>query len=278
MLRKISKFTLKPYLKAVWNFIKKPNNALQNIVNLIMLVLSIIAIDVAIKSYNTANKQSEENSRKSDSLFKIQYANEKMINTNLEKIQDKTDSIFEIQLEKTDRQIEIIDQQLIVSQQTLKDQIAAGVPKLINLGSELKDKNTVFEGKYSPIITTHYKNVGNRYAYNVEFRSFYLSEDLMYISTNLGGVITRTTLGPNDEGEVEHKPKLDNPVTIFYYCFEFTYLDKLTDKKHYLISFTKFYNTRGEENFYSCHIEQEKILRDAINDVLLKNNYKLLSK
>lgn len=268
---------LQSFVKAGWNSVKKHNNGFQNILNVSMLVTSIFAIWLANKSYTTANRQFEDNSKKSDSIFDLQYENEIMINANLEKIQNKTDSIFEIQSELTNKQISIIDQQLIVSQQILKDQIIAGAPKLINLGSKLKDRNTVFDGKYSPIITTHYKNVGNRYAFDLEIRSFYLSEDLRMTSSNIEGVITKVILGPNEEGATDHKPKLDNPVTTFYYCFEITYLDKLTDKKYYLTTFTKFFKNRGKENFYICDIEQEKKLRDTINFVLFNKNLNLLN-
>jgi hypothetical protein len=258
---------LKPYPKSLGSYLKKNNVVLQNILNILMLIISIGAIVISIKSYNSANRQFEENSKKSDSLFQIQLTNEKMINTNLEKIQ-----------ELTNNQINIINQQLNISTQTLNDQINSSSPKLIILETTLEGKTTLYNGMYAPVIYTTYKNVGKRYANDVEYRPFVITNDFKVIRSGNENFASKLVLGPDQTATSLFKPKFDSPITAFYYCVEISYLDRLTDKKNYITLFLKFVNDRGKDVFDVCSNQEKETLLSLLNDFLLNNHLKVFNK
>jgi hypothetical protein len=234
--------------------------------------LAILAIIISIVSFRATNKQFKLNSQNADSLFNVQYANERKINSNLEKIQSKSDSIFLIQLAKTEKQLDIIDQPLKVSRQILKDQINSDAPKIILQETTLQDKDRIIEGEFAPLINTIFKNNGNRFAHNIKMRPFIISEDFTIVRTNI--VITNIplTLGPGEVHYFEYKPRFTAPINVFYYCFQITYLDKTKNENCYLNKFTKYYSSRGTA-FRDCNLEEIVGLQRVINQYIETNKF-----
>lgn len=250
--------------KNILKFLKKHNVLLQIFVNSSMLIISIVAIKIAVKSYKSVNQQFFENSIKSDSIFKIQLANEQKINTNLEKIQ-----------KLTNEQIEIINQQLVVSTQTFKDQINSGCPKLIFLGIELSDSNKIIDNKFAPSIYTHLKNTGKRFAYDVAWRAFIVSKDYHLGSSSDLSPKTSVYVGPDEEGGFQYMPKIEKAFS-FYYCFEIYYTDKLTNKIFYHTYVLEYNKIRGIGIFIECDQQKKIKVKSVINNLLKEYKQPLL--
>ena len=248
--------------KILIRFLKKHNNFFQTLVNLGMLIISIFAIRIAVESYKSANQQFIDNSIKSDSIFKIQLANERKININLEKIQELSNS-----------QIKITNQQLDISSKILDDQINAKRPILAGFKDTLTDQYITYNNKYAPIIHTSYCNIGQRYAYNVNFRVFLISRDFVIESTNVLYKTPQAAIGPESLGELQYKPKIDidsykSDNVCFYYCYEISYYDKLTMKEHHYTNFIEYTNDRGKFLFFFCNDEIKVKLIKVINEEL----------
>lgn len=248
--------------KSLIRFLKKHNTLFQIFVNFAMLIISIVAIIIAVKSYNSANQQSKDNSIKSDNIFKIQLANEKKINTNLEKIQ-----------ELANNQIKITHQQLDISSKMLNDQINSKRPILSGFKDTLTDQYNIFNGQFAPIIHTLYVNVGNRYAYNVNFRAFVISNDFALKSSNIFFNTAQDDVGPEVIGEWQYKPKIDldsyqSGYVCFYYCYEISYYDKLTLNYQQFTTYKEYTNDRGKFIFHGCNSEIKERLKQIINKEL----------
>lgn len=251
-------------IKNFSEFLKKHNVLIQIFVNLAMLILSIVAISIAITSYNSSNKQFLKNSRDSDSLFKIQMGNEREINANLEKIQ-----------KLATKQLLLIDQQLTISSQALKDQVNSGRPILIITNIELQDRERIISNAFAPIIITRYKNSGKRIAYNVGYRAFIVSKDYECLSSNYKFPESLTDTGPDKEDWVEYKPKFVNVIP-FYYCFEINYFDKFTGKKYYQTFVSEYNKMRQIEQFFECEEYKKTKVKEAINKCLQNDKQRLL--
>lgn len=250
-------------------FLKKHNLILQIFLNISMLLISIFAIVIAVKSYKNANKQFIENSIKSDSLFKIQLANEQKINLNLEKIQ-----------ELTNHQIEIINQQLGISSKILDDQINSNRPIVVSVEDSISDQFKIFNDQYAPIIHSFCVNNGKRYAYDLKYRAFLITRDYNLISTNEHYKPEHIDIGPEVEYEWSYKPKLELDSykfnTCFYYCYMISYIDRLTHKTYNYTSYLEYVKERGKFHFNTCKEETLEKLRNVVNKELRMENLPII--
>lgn len=258
----------KENLKKIYTFIKKHNVFIQTCLNLFMLLLTIIAIVISIIVFNSSNKQFSENSKKSDSLFDYQLNKQKSFNdsiiSNLQKIQNLTN-----------KQNAIIDQQLSISSLLLNDQVNSGVPKFILNHIELKDKDVKYNDINAPIIYYVFKNVGNRYAYNVKVRSFAISSDFLEIRKN-DNMESSEPAGPSVILECSLLPKFTNYKIPFYFCTEITYTDKATGKLLKNTSYKEYSKLRNILDFYDCDKLSIEKIKMTINNELKKTKNKLL--
>lgn len=261
-MKKKSKFKI----KAITAYLKKHNIPIQTILNLLMLLLSIAAIIISLFVFNSSNKQFDENSKKSDSLFKIQLMYEKLFNDsiifNLRKIQSQTD-----------KQISIIDQQLSMSAQLFNDQVNSGVPKFIFYYIELKDRDVMINGVNAPEIFTKFKNVGNRFAVNVKIRSFAVSNDLKEVRYNDNSE-SSGPVGSDAVVESSFFPKFTKYKVPFYFCIEISYSDILTRKSFIHIFYKEYNKLRTINDFFDCDKQFIPQMRSTINNFLKQNKMK----
>jgi len=256
-----------------FNFIKKYNIMVQIIVNLLMLIFTWVAIQIALSSYKSANYQFSSNSKKSDSIFKIQLNNER-------KASKKSDSIFDIQLsnekminnnldkikKQTDKQIKIIKQQVEISSKTFNDMVNSGCPVIIVLDIALQDTNRFINGKYAPKVIINIKNTGKRPADSVRLRDFIITNNYEWGSGDYAYPETIGYLGPDEGTGYEYKPKFDYSLP-FYFCMEIAYYDKLTKRSFYHTYVSEYNKMREKKVFITC----QRIKRERIIEVINKS-------
>ena len=256
------------------NFIKKYNIELQLIVNLLMLLFTLVAIRIALTSYNSANNQFSSNSKKSDSIFKIQLNKER-------KADRKSDSILNIQMtnellikenlvkikDQTDKQIKIIQQQVEISSNTFKDMVNSGCPVLITLNVELKDTSIYINGAYAPKVIVGIKNTGKRPADSVRLRDFILTNNYYLASTDCAYPETIGYFGPDEEFDHEYKPKFDYSLP-FYFCMEIAYYDKLTKRSFFHTYISEYNKSREKNGFITCQRIKIERITEVINKYL----------
>ena len=61
-----------------------------------------------------------------------------------------------------------------------------------------------------------------------------------------------------------------------YYCFELSYLDKLTDKTFYHTYVLEYNKIRGVEKFFDCSQQRNIKIKSVINDLLKSDKQPLL--
>jgi hypothetical protein len=225
---------------------------------LISLLISSAALYYTIESRNDANKQFEQNTKKSDSLFNVQLKNERILNDSL------ISQIKGLQ-EITKKQLEITDNQL-------EEYKFSGTPKFQIGGTIIKDSIYINNTLFSPTILTEFKNVGGRFAYDCIFNNFLVYYDYSDIRASL--IPKRTSIiEPNRVFNYEFKPQIptkykDN----FYYAFEFSYYDKRIKKSFKQIEYLHYYKDRGKYTFYECNDEEKIKIKNIVNNFLIKNN------
>jgi len=199
----------------------------------------------------------------------IQSENEKMIITNLEKMQEQSETQFKNQSDLTSTQIDI-------TERLLRDQINSGAPQIIVKTATIKDKNFKIEEKYATFIDLEFRNSGNRNAYNVLARFYALTEDFKAVYEEIGYAGDKYFIGTNQENGYFITFKFNTQVTSFYFCYEITYIDKLTGKKDGYTVFNLLKNNHGQDMFEGCSNQLSNKLRNLINSVLINNHKNIL--
>lgn len=199
----------------------------------------------------------------------MQFKNEEMINTNLEKILKQSDSQYKTQSELTNAQIDITDR-------LLADQISSGVPYIGVESITLKRKNVKIEVGYSASIEIIFQNNGIRNAYDVLVRFFVVSEDFKPVYTVIGSGDDKYFMGPGQKIGFFISPTFTKEFSSFYFCYEMTYIDKLTGKKDGYTSFNYLQNNAGQDMFLQCRNQVSNKLRKLINSQLVINHQEIL--
>lgn len=252
----------------IGTFIKKHDKLIQAGLNFFMLLLTISSITISIIVFKSSNKQFDDNSKKSDSLFNVQLKNQKSFNDsiilNLQKIQNLTD-----------KQNLIIDQQLTISTQLFHDQVNSGAPKFVISNIELNDKNVKLNDSNFPKIFAAYLNIGKRFAYNVKLKQFIILSDFSQVRSNENEPSEPTA--PSASIESTFFPKFNKFGIPFYYYAELSYLDRVTGKTTKNFYYKEFSNARNTFDFFDCNKQQIIKVKSCINDYLKTLNQKRMN-
>jgi hypothetical protein len=181
----------------------------------------------------------------------------------------QSDSQYKTQSELTNAQINITDRQL-------KDQISSGAPQIIVDETTLKDKNIKIDGMYAAFIEFMIRNTGIRNAYDVMVRFFAVSEDFKSIDPEIGYSGNKYFMGSGQVNGFFISHKFTEQFTSFYFCYEITYIDKLTGKKDGYTVFQVLQNNRGQDMFMNCRNQVSNKLRKLINSQLVINHQEIL--
>lgn len=236
-------------------------------------ILTLLAIIIAICAYRSANLQFRENSAYSDSIYTVQFDNAKLTNENLEKMLGKSDSIFKIQLEKTETQLDIINQQLEVSRQILNDQINVGAPSIVFLSNSITNKDKNQNCYFNPFIAITFQNTGKRAAYNTEIEQYAISKDFKRAWQSPDTLKDIFTLGPSQSLNFDFRPEFNMPESSFYYCFRLSFIDKFTGQRKNETRFLRLVIETDKDYFAECYISEEIKIKEFINKVI--SDYKL---
>lgn len=237
--------------------LKRHESIIQIVLNISMLVISIIAIIFSIHAYNKANLQFETNSNKADSLFNIQLYNEKKLNDSI------VANLYRLQ-KITNDQLQITDQQLHISTQSLKDQIDAGRPIVSFMAPEIEDEDKMIDSNTTaPHIIFPIVNVGKRYAVNLTERIIYISNNFKEIRFN-DAVNIILKVAPNDIISLNYLPKFQNLSFPYFFVTEIQYSDPLTDKLYSDIQYYNVDKIRGKITFTFC----EEVNSDKLKAIL----------
>lgn len=216
--------------KKAYTFLINHNAGLQLFISIIALFISIIAISLSIKGIN----DSEKNSQNADSLFKVQLA--------------------------------VMNQQLKMTTQTLDDQVFQHRPIIIVEEITIEDATRIIDGKLAPLITGFYKNVGKRFAYNIQVRFFAITNDLKEIRQNDG--VFFNAVGPDNTFRSSFLPKLPNSENPFYLCLDIISYDSLQETTYCTNIFYTYEEFRGVKGFSTCNPEKVELLTKKLNKEL----------
>jgi hypothetical protein len=228
--------------------------------DIMALILAVLAVWVSIITLDRSVEQFQQNANSSDSLFKMQLKNSKELNDSL------ISQIITLQ-NITNNQLIITDQQLNISKDIYQDQLYSRRPVITVTSVDIADTNVYYQGRFAPVISVHYKNIGQRNAYNSSHRHF-----IEYIDYSNGQWINADFKDlseidePNVESSTLYKPKIPTEQKEnFFYCFEFRYIDK-TLKREFIQSYYRHYlKNRDKYDFYNCNGEEKARIKANIN-------------
>ena len=230
-------------------------------------IIALIALYISIVSLNNANKQFEINSQSADSLFNVQINNEKRLNDSLIKQISDLQNI-------TSKQLEFSEKQLNILTSTLDEEKYAGRPKF-QIGKTYIQDTVVLDNKiFSPAIMTPYINVGRRFSYKTQFKSFIVYPDFSGIR---GGLIPKNIMTLESNASMINRFKPQIPIQFkddFYYCFEIVYYDKGLNREFKQTEYYHYFKSRGKNEFNSCNDNDEKKIKNVVNAYLRKINEK----
>lgn len=236
---------------------------IQTLAGLLSIMLSIVAIGIAIIAFNSSNEQFVKNSKSSDVLFRIQLRQAEDLNDSLVKQISRLQQI-------TKNQLEVSNEQLTTTKETLKDQIMINAPELALKGIEISDTGKVINNKYSPRLEIFFTNQGRRAAYDAVVRTFVLPEDMSEVRFAQSPE-TSLTIQKDDPSAQVVLPKLDiKSRTHFYLCVEFVSFDKLTSKMFTNVFVKDYKKLRSEYGFAEASFPAKRKVFTIINDFLLK--------
>lgn len=244
---------------------------IQTLAGLLSIILSIVAIGIAIVAFNSSNEQFAKNSKSSDTLFQMQLKHAKEMNDSLIK------QISRLQL-ITKNQLDVSNKQLNTTKETLKDQIMINAPEIALKGIEISDTGRVINNKFSPRLEIYFTNQGRRTAYRTVVRTFVLPEDMSEVrfAQTPETILTVQKDDPNSQAIL---PKLDlKSKKHFYVCIEFVYFDVLTNKLYTNPIVKEYKKMRNEYEFAEASIPVKEKIFTIINDFLTKQNLPLINK
>ncbi len=237
------------WLRQLHAFLLKNKSTIELIVAVAALLLAIDASRLS----RQALKDSEENSKRADSMFTVQLQiaeelNDKII-ANLDEIQGLTD-----------KQLEITNQQLDVSNQSLIDQKISGRPVIILDDTEFISFKVSDDTEEYKFFCT-FQNTGKRFAYDIRTRSFIVSPNFKRVLPFKGDYIYAS--GPNNIYYVDVPCKFRGIDLPIYFVSEVTYYDKFMDKEYHT---TDFYEYLGNgKTFAACDERKIQKLTEIIN-------------
>lgn len=248
------------------------------------IILSFLALYIAIMSYKNANRQFEINSNNSDSIFHVQLSssetlNEKLITDNrtlAKKNSHLLDSLYNVQFsnEKNNnlsllseiKQLQLITDSLIeLSKNTLEYSVYSERPELSLLDLKIERNDSIStETTFNGTITFNINNSGKRIANNIHLRTFVFSKLLLIIKSDFK---SRVKFNLSDGSSPQFVPvsMSNNDSKDFYILIETSYIDsKSPGEKCKIAAFR--YNKLGNGKFIF-----------AICDDIDKNNLKLIT-
>ncbi|MDH7463971.1 hypothetical protein QEG73_21900 [Chitinophagaceae bacterium 26-R-25] len=126
-----------------------------------------------------------------------------------------------------------------------------------------------FKGFKKPIVTTFYKNIGKRNAFNFKITEYAVTSNFEYVSSNIGSFHSSDVIPPEGSGSFQHTFVLSasgvkNFYTVDIFEFKDEVIDTLLKNKFYF----HYYGFNNEYEFRSCNIEEVH----KIDSVLKANN------
>lgn len=239
----------------------------------IELIVSIVALYIAVKSMNNANSQFKQNRIDSEITFKYQQEkNDSLFNQQIAKNDSLIKQIIKLQ-EITDNQLKNSKSQLKLSRLLYEEKIIEGFPYFQIV--DIRISNIVYNNDsstYSPLLTIVLENSGSRYAYDVN--------SYIYASYN-----NFTSLrSAKNSSDIKKVPPHSNYLLIFapiisieykndfYFAFETNYIDLKTKKDYHQAYYFHASILRNELQFVATTLEETELFRNRINLYNKKNN------
>lgn len=261
----IKKF-IKNIINKILNFIRK------RFFDIVTLIISVLALWIAMITLDKSIQQFEQNATSSDSLFKVQLKNSKELNDSL---------IFQIKELQgiTSSQLKITDQQLKISTETYREQLYSNRPKIVIIETKIID--TLYsDTNFCPIITLDLKNIGKRYAFKTKQRNILIYSDFSGFKwANINYEDSSFIVEP--ESGVSHYTRYFQPIIPaihkdeFFFLVEIKYTDKELNQEFVQYYYYRYDNMMGKYGFYFCKTKDEIKLRKYVNNLLKKYNYQL---
>ncbi len=254
---------LNKIIKKLYQYIKRIDINIS--VAVASLFISYKACEISQNTLDHADTQFKQNSKSSDSLFNVQLNHSRELNNSLIKqIKDLQDI--------TQKQLTITNEQLVISKETLNEQIYSSRPKIIEVSSSLLDTSNVFGDIYSPKTSTIFKNNGQRFALKFIVRAFVIYNDFKEVRNGLTGKQS-SIIETNGEKEFNFLPRI--PVQFrynFYYVYDISYYDDALKRTFTQSYFNHYAKIRNSYLFNDCILSEKMKLVKVVNEVLNEAN------
>ena len=234
------------------------------------LIFALVAINQTQKGIdNSTDDFNKLISRLDKIVTNVNNATE-LFNEQLESSRKLNDSlIHQISLLQkiTNNQLTTTDKQLRVSIETYQELLYSNRPKMLVGTTVIEDTNNISEEIYKPIIRTKFENIGRRYAYKVNVRSFTLNPD--FSNVQQGFRFDVDFMEPESKRVYSSYPEIpmihkDN----FFYCFEVSYYDTALTQMFNQAYYMNYRKSREKFNFYLCDNKTKQKLRSILNEKL----------